>query len=114
MAIKRDVAEKLMSEKGNLISSSFSVIPDGFLGLADTDSGCHLAVVCGEKSEWNKAWKGAEFETVDEHKKIKMGFPGTASGRLGGALFLRGKRYQRGFQRLAGCDKQPAAQFVCS
>ena len=76
MAIKRDVAEKLMSEKGNLISSSFSVIPDGFLGLADTDSGCHLAVVCGEKSEWNKAWKGAEFETVDEHKKIKMGlFP---------------------------------------
>ncbi len=76
MAIKRDVAEKLMSEKGNLISSSFSVIPDGFIGLTDTGSGCHLAVVCGEKSEWNKAWKGAEFETVDEHKKIKMGlFP---------------------------------------
>ena len=64
MAIKRDVAEKLMSEKGNLIKSQ----------------------QCG---------------------------PGTASGRLGGALFLRGKRYQRGLQRLVGCDKQPAAQFVC-
>ena len=69
MAVKRDVAEKLMSEKGNLISSSFSVIPDGFLGLVDNNNGRHLAVVCGEKSEWNKAWKGAEFETVDERKK---------------------------------------------
>jgi len=76
MAIKRDIAEKLMGAKGNLISSSFSVIPDGFLGLVDDNEGRHLAVVCGEKSEWNKAWKGAEFETVDEHKKIKMGmFP---------------------------------------
>ena len=76
MAIKRDMAEKLMKEKGNLVSSSFSVIPDGFLGLVDNSSGRHLAVVCGEKSEWNKAWKGAEFETADEHKKIKIGlFP---------------------------------------
>ena len=76
MAIKRDMAEKLMNEKGNLISASFSVIPDGFLGLVDDSGGRHLAVVCGEKSEWNKAWKGAEFETVEEHKKIKMGlFP---------------------------------------
>ena len=76
MAIKRDFAEKLISAKGNLISSSFSVIPDGYLGLVDDNDGRHLAVVCGEKSEWNKAWKGAEFETVDEHKKIKMGmFP---------------------------------------
>ena len=53
MAIKRDVAEKLMSEKGNLIGSSFSVIPDGFLGLVDDSNGRYLAVVCGEKSEWN-------------------------------------------------------------
>ena len=76
MAIKHDIAEKLMSGKGNLVSSSFSVIPDGYLGLVDDNEGRHLAVVCGEKSEWNKAWKGAEFETVDEHKKIKMGmFP---------------------------------------
>ena len=76
MAIKRDIAEKLMCGKGNLISSSFSVIPDGYLGLVENSSGRHLAVVCGEKSEWNKAWKGAEFETADEHKKIKIGmFP---------------------------------------
>ena len=58
MAIKRDIAEKLMSGKGNLNSSSFSVIPDGYLGLVENGSGRHLAVVCGEKSEWNKAWKG--------------------------------------------------------
>ena len=76
MAIKRDIAEKLMSGKGNLNGSSFSVIPDGYLGLVENSSGRHLAVVCGEKSEWNKAWKGAEFETADEHKKIKIGmFP---------------------------------------
>lgn len=76
MAIKRDIAEKLMSGKGNLNSSSFSVIPDGYVGLVENSSGRHLAVVCGEKSEWNKAWKGAEFETADEHKKIKIGmFP---------------------------------------
>ena len=76
MAIKRDIAEKLMCGKGNLNSSSFSVIPDGYLGLVENSSGRHLAVVCGEKSEWNKAWKGAEFETADEHKKIKIGmFP---------------------------------------
>ena len=76
MAIKRDIAEKLMSGKGTLINSSFSVIPDGYLALVDNSSGRHLAVVCGEKSEWNKAWKGAEFETADEHKKIKIGmFP---------------------------------------
>ena len=76
MAIKRDIAEKLMEAKGNLIGSSFSVIPDGYLGLVDDTSGRHLAVVCGDKSEWNKAWKGAEFETADERKKIKIGmFP---------------------------------------
>ena len=76
MAIKREIAEKLMSARGNLVSSSFSVIPDGYLGLVDGSNGRHLAVVCGEKSEWNKAWKGAEFETADEHKKIKLGvFP---------------------------------------
>ncbi len=76
MAIKHDVAEKLMSAKGSLVGSSFSVIPDGYLGLVDDSRGRHLAVVCGEKSEWNKAWKGAEFETEEEHKKIKMGlFP---------------------------------------
>ena len=76
MAIKREIAEKLMSARGNLVSSSFSVIPDGYLGLVDGSAGCRLAVVCGEKSEWNKAWKGAEFETADEHKKSKLGvFP---------------------------------------
>ena len=76
MAIKRDFAEKLMGAKGTLVSSSFSVIPDGYLGLVDDNGGRHLAVVCGEKSEWNKAWKGEEFETADEHKKIKIGmFP---------------------------------------
>ena len=76
MAIKRDFAEKLMGAKGTLVSSSFSVIPDGYLGLTDDNGNRHLAVVCGEKSEWNKAWKGAEFETADEHKKIKIGlFP---------------------------------------
>ena len=76
MAIKHDIAEKLMSAKGSLLNSSFSVIPDGYLGLVDNSSGRHLAVVCGEKSEWNKAWKGAEFETAEEHKKIKLGlFP---------------------------------------
>ena len=56
MAIKRDIAEKLMSGKGNLNGSSFSVIPDGYLGLVENSSG--------------------RFETADEHKKIKIGmFP---------------------------------------
>ena len=31
MAIKRDIAEKLMGEKGNLVSPSFSVIPDVYV-----------------------------------------------------------------------------------
>ena len=76
MAIKRDIAEKLMSAKGDLNGSSFSVIPDGYLGFVDDSNGRHLAIVCGEKSEWNKAWKGAEYETADENKKIKIGlFP---------------------------------------
>ena len=43
MAIKRDIAEKLMSGKGNLNGSSFSVIPDGYLGLVENSSGRHLA-----------------------------------------------------------------------
>ena len=76
MAIKREIAEKLMSEKGTLIGSSFSVIPDGYLGLVDNAAGRQLAVVCGEKSEANNAWKGAEFEPAADNKKIKMGlFP---------------------------------------
>lgn len=76
MAIKREIAEKLMSEKGTLIGSSFSVIPDGYLGLVDNAAGRQLAVVCGEKSEVNNAWKGAEFEPAADNKKIKMGlFP---------------------------------------
>lgn len=76
MAIKREIAEKLMSEKGTLIGSSFSVIPDGYLGLVDNAAGRQLAVVCGEKSEANNAWKGAEFESAADNKKIKMGlFP---------------------------------------
>ena len=76
MAIKREIAEKLMSEKGTLIGTSFSVIPDGYLGLVDNAAGRQLAVVCGEKSEANNAWKGAEFEPAADNKKIKMGlFP---------------------------------------
>jgi len=76
MAIKREIAEKLMSEKGTLIGSSFSVIPDGYLGLVDNAAGRQLAVVCGEKSEANNAWKGAEFEPAADNRKIKMGlFP---------------------------------------
>ena len=76
MAIKREIAEKLISEKGTLIGSSFSVIPDGYLGLVDNAAGRQLAVVCGEKSEVNNAWKGAEFEPAADNKKIKMGlFP---------------------------------------
>ena len=76
MAIKREIAEKLMSEKGTLIGSSFSVIPDGYLGLVDNAAGRQLAVVCGVKSEANNAWKGAEFEPAADNKKIKMGlFP---------------------------------------
>ncbi|MBO5638100.1 MAG: hypothetical protein J5906_11380 [Acidaminococcaceae bacterium] len=76
MAIKREIAEKLMSEKGTLIGSSFSVIPNGYLGLVDNAAGRQLAVVCGEKSEANNAWKGAEFEPAADNKKIKMGlFP---------------------------------------
>lgn len=76
MAIKREIAEKLMSEKGTLIGSSFSVIPDGYLGLVDNAAGRQLAVVCGEKSEANNAWKGAEFEPAADNKKIKVGlFP---------------------------------------
>ena len=76
MAIKREIAEKMMGEKGALISSSFSVIPDGYLGLVDCTDGRRLAVVCSEKSKTNNAWNGAEFEPAAENKKIKMGlFP---------------------------------------
>ena len=125
MAIKRDIAEKLMCGKGNLNSSSFSVIPDGYLGLVENSSGRHLAVVCGEKSEWNKAWKGAEFETADEHKKIKIGMfplnPNNAAlvRRLIGwaapsSCGVNGISNQCGFQRLVGCGEQPAAQFICT
>jgi len=76
MAIKREIAEKMMGEKGALLSSSFSVIPDGYLGLVDCTDGRRLAVVCSEKSKTNNAWNGAEFEPAAENKKIKMGlFP---------------------------------------
>ena len=76
MAIKREIAEKMMGEKGTLLSSSFSVIPDGYLGLVDCTDGRRLAVVCSEKSKTNNAWNGAEFEPAAENKKIKMGlFP---------------------------------------
>ncbi len=74
MAIKREVAEKLMNAKGTLQPSSFSVIPDGYLGLVDCEKEQRLAVVCAEKSKTNDAWRGAEFETAAEHKNIKMGF----------------------------------------
>ena len=76
MAIKREIAEQLMNEKGKLLGFSFSTIPSGYLGLVDGSEGRRLAVVCSEKAETAYPWKGAEFETPAEHKKIKFGlFP---------------------------------------
>ena len=60
MAIKREIAEKMMGEKGTLLSSSFSVIPDGYLGLVDCTDGRRLAVVCSEKiqNQQRMEWGG--------------------------------------------------------
>ena len=76
MAIKKEFAEKLMGARGEVVTPSFSVIPDGYLALVNTGEGRKVAVVCTAKAEHGAQWKGAAFETVDDPKarKVQSGF----------------------------------------
>ena len=74
MAIKRETAEALMNKGGSLIAASFSVIPDGYLGLVSKGPVNRLAVVCGQKAGAGDLWKGAEFTTDSACKNVKWGF----------------------------------------
>ena len=74
MAIKRETAEILMNKGGNLVTASFSVIPDGYAGLVRQGTASQLAVVCNEKSGVGDLWRGTEFMTDPAYKNIKWGF----------------------------------------
>ncbi len=75
MAMKQEIAEKLMNARGIVSAASFSEIPQGFAALVNDAEGPKLAVVCESWSEANKAWKGSELEPT-EFKDILVGmFP---------------------------------------
>lgn len=72
MAIKNDFAMQTMASRGEVITPSFSVIPDGYLALLNTAEGRKLAVVCTEKAAQATPWRGAEFAAVDGAKGVQF------------------------------------------